>query len=104
KPTRTKPRGHDPMGLDLISRFSKGKFHVRGYAGNDKMDHCAHIGLYRDVLKVHVIPRWKSPRGYGSPEKTKPPEPVAKAKPTPAPAKPLPAASVNPNEPVVFHD
>jgi LysM repeat protein len=82
KPTRTKPRGNDPMGLDLISRYSKGKFHVRGYSGNDKMDHCAHIGLYRDVLKVHVMPRWKSPRGYGvaKPEKT----PVAASKAAPA--------------------
>jgi hypothetical protein len=52
------------MGLDLISRFSRGNFHVRGYIGNDKMDHCAHIGLYRDVLKVHIKPRWRSPRGY----------------------------------------
>jgi LysM repeat protein len=83
KPTRTKPRGNDPMGLDLISRYSKGKFHVRGYAGNDKMDHCAHIGLYRDVLKVHVMPRWNSPRGYGvaKPEKPK----VAASKAAPAP-------------------
>jgi hypothetical protein len=52
------------MGLDLISRYSRGNFHVRGYNGNDKMDHCAHIGLYRDVLKVHVKRRWNSPRGY----------------------------------------
>ena len=57
-------RGIGPMGLDLISRYSKGNFHVRGYSGNDKMDHCAHLGLYRDVLKVHIKPRWKSPRGY----------------------------------------
>ncbi len=60
---KTAPRGSDPMGLDLISRYSRGNFHVRGYSGNDKMDHCAHIGLYRDVLKVHVKRRWNSPRG-----------------------------------------
>jgi hypothetical protein len=70
KPSRVKPRGNDPMGLDLISRYSRGKFHVRGYSGNDKMDHCAHIGLYRDVLTVHVRPRWNSPRGYGTRDKT----------------------------------
>jgi murein DD-endopeptidase MepM/ murein hydrolase activator NlpD len=64
KARRTTPRGSDPMGLDLISRYSRGNFHVRGYNGNDKMDHCAHIGLYRDVLKVHVKRRWNSPRGY----------------------------------------
>lgn len=63
KPRRSRPRGTDPMGLDLISRYTRGSFHVRGYTGNDKMDHCAHIGLYRDVLKVHIKPRWRSPRG-----------------------------------------
>ena len=51
------------MGLYLNTRFSKGSFHVRGYDGNDKMDHCAHIGLLRDVLKVHLKPRWRSPKG-----------------------------------------
>ncbi len=50
KPRTSRPRGSDPMGLDLISRYSRGNFHVRGYTGNDKMDHCAHLGLYRDVL------------------------------------------------------
>ncbi|MCC6903524.1 MAG: hypothetical protein IT377_31440 [Polyangiaceae bacterium] len=64
KPKKTKPRGADPMGLDLNARFSKGSFHVRGYNGNDKMDHCAHIGLLRDVLKVHVKSRWDSPKGH----------------------------------------
>ena len=64
KPKKTKPRGADPMGLDLNARFSKGSFHVRGYNGNDKMDHCAHIGLLRDVLKVHVKSRWASPKGH----------------------------------------
>ncbi len=62
-----KPRtvhGSGPAGMDLISRYSKGNFHVRGYSGNDKMDHCAQIVLYRDVLKVHVKPRW-SARGRG---------------------------------------
>lgn len=61
RPRATKGRG--PMGLDLIARFTKGAFHVRGYSGNDKLDHCAHLGLFRDVLKVHVKPRWNSPRG-----------------------------------------
>ncbi|MCC6217013.1 MAG: LysM peptidoglycan-binding domain-containing protein [Polyangiaceae bacterium] len=58
-------RGAGPMGMDQITRYSRGSFHVRGYAGNDKMDHCAHIGLFRDVLKHHLKPRWKSPRGRG---------------------------------------
>ena len=63
KPQKTRPRSSDPMGLDLVARYSRGDFHVRGYSGNDKMDHCAHIGLLHDVLKVHVKPRWNSPRG-----------------------------------------
>lgn len=64
RPQSARPRASDPMGLELISRFSKGNFHVRGFAGNDKMDHCAHLGFYRDVLSVYIKPRWNSPRGY----------------------------------------
>jgi hypothetical protein len=57
--------GTGPLGMDMITRFSKGNFFVRGFSGNDKMDHCAQIGEFRDVLKVHVKPRWNSPRGRG---------------------------------------
>jgi hypothetical protein len=59
QPSKARARPSDPMGLELISRYSKGGFHVRGFSGNDKLDHCAHIGLYRDVLGVYVKPRWK---------------------------------------------
>jgi hypothetical protein len=107
KPTRTKPRGNDPMGLDLISRYSRGKFHVRGYAGNDKMDHCAHIGLYRDVLAVHVKPRWNSPRGYGTREKTEKTDKSKVAKAPAAPASKPAAAPASAGQSVVqatFHD
>ena len=55
--------GAGPMGMTMITRYSKGNFHVRGFSGNDKMDHCAQIGEYRDVLRVHVRPRWNSPHG-----------------------------------------
>jgi hypothetical protein len=58
-----KQRGRGPMGLEMIDRWSRGYFHMRGYVGNDKMDHCAHIGLLRDVLRTHVKKRWKSPKG-----------------------------------------
>lgn len=58
RPRAARPRGADPWGLELISRYNRGSFHVRGFRGNDKMDHCAHIGLYRDVLRVHVRRRW----------------------------------------------
>jgi hypothetical protein len=71
RPHRTHARAGDPMGLKLISRYDKGDFHVRGYSGNDKMDHCAQIGLYRDVLKIHIRPRWHSPRGRKGRSRTK---------------------------------
>jgi hypothetical protein len=58
--------GKGPLGLDLIARFSRGNFHMRGFSGNDKLDHCAHLGLFRDVLAVHIKPRWNSPRGRAS--------------------------------------
>jgi hypothetical protein len=61
-PTKSQARAADPMGLELISRYSRGGFHVRGFSGNDTLDHCAQIGLYRDVLKVHIQPRWRSRR------------------------------------------
>ncbi len=66
KPRSVRPRGNDPMGLELIAKYDRGNFHVRGYRGNDKMDHCAHIGLFKDVLKVHVKRRWNSPKGYAA--------------------------------------
>ncbi len=66
RPSAARPRSGDPWGLELISRFDRGDFHVRGFRGNDQMDHCAHIGLFKDVLKVYVVPRWASPRGYGT--------------------------------------
>jgi hypothetical protein len=52
-----------PMGLEMISGYDFGGFHERGYAGNDKMDHCAHIGLYEDVLRRYVKPLWRTPKG-----------------------------------------
>jgi hypothetical protein len=64
RPSKVNARSSDPWGLELISRYSAGNFHVRGYRGNDKMDHCAHIGLFRDVLRVHVKKRWASPKGF----------------------------------------
>ena len=56
------PRGR-PDGLlaGLIARYDRGDFHVRGYTGDDKPDHCAHIGLIANVIKTHLQPRWKTP-------------------------------------------
>lgn len=57
-----KAKRADVLGLDMIRRFDKGDFHVRGYTGDDKPDHCAHIGLMADIIRVHLEPRWKTPR------------------------------------------
>ncbi|MBK9264018.1 MAG: hypothetical protein IPM54_29975 [Polyangiaceae bacterium] len=57
-----KAKRADVLGLDLIRRYDKGDFHVRGYTGDDKPDHCAHIGLMADIMRVHLEPRWKTPR------------------------------------------
>jgi hypothetical protein len=58
-----KSNRQDVLGLDMIERFDKGNFHMRGYTGDDKPDHCAHIGLLADVVRSHLEPRWKSPKG-----------------------------------------
>jgi hypothetical protein len=63
RPHAAKARASDPMGLELVSRYDAGGFHVRGYAGNAELDHCAQVGLYGDILKVHLAPRWNPPRG-----------------------------------------
>jgi hypothetical protein len=57
-----KAKRADVLGLDLIRRYDKGDFHVRGYTGDDKPDHCAHIGLMADIVRVHLEPRWKTPK------------------------------------------
>jgi len=58
-----KSRRSDVLGLTMFERYDRRGYHVRGYKGNDKPDHCAHLGLMKDVLKVHINPRWRSPRG-----------------------------------------
>ena len=58
-----KANRQDVLGLDMIDRFDKGNFHMRGYTGDDKPDHCAHIGLMTDIVRSHLEPRWKSPKG-----------------------------------------
>lgn len=53
----------DVLGLDMVQRYDRGGFHVRGYTGEDKPDHCAHIGLMADIVRVHLQKRWKTPKG-----------------------------------------
>lgn len=71
KPKAARPRGSDPMGLALNRKWDAGGFHVRGYDGNDKMDHCAHFGVMKDALRAHVKPRFNSPKGQ-APKKESP--------------------------------
>ncbi|EYF01659.1 hypothetical protein [Chondromyces apiculatus] len=58
-----KSKREDVLGLDMIQRFDRNDLHVRGYTGDDKPDHCAHIGLMADIVRVHLQPRWKTPKG-----------------------------------------
>jgi hypothetical protein len=54
-------RRDDRFGLELIEYFSRGDFHVRGYAGNDKADHCAQVTLLRDAYAA-IGRRWSQGR------------------------------------------
>ncbi len=51
--------GEQRFGQKLVEYFSRGELHVRGYAGNDKADHCAQIALLRDVLRG-LAQRWQT--------------------------------------------
>jgi hypothetical protein len=50
-------RRQDAFGLELVELFSRGDLHIRGYAGNDKADHCAQLALLRDVYRT-LGERW----------------------------------------------
>ena len=47
----------DPLGLELHEMFSVGSFHARGYAGNGKLDHCAHFGVVPSLMRA-LAKRW----------------------------------------------
>lgn len=53
-------RRRDALGLELVEYFTSGNLHVRGYAGNDKPDHCAQLGVLRDVYAA-LGRRWNTP-------------------------------------------
>jgi hypothetical protein len=50
-------RRADRFGLELVEYFEQGDLYVRGYAGNDKADHCAQLALLRDVYAA-LGKRW----------------------------------------------
>jgi hypothetical protein len=52
-------RREDRFGLELVEFFNEGDFQVRGYAGNDKADHCAQLAVLRDAFAALGI-RWKA--------------------------------------------
>lgn len=54
-------RRKDALGLELVEYFTRSDFHVRGYAGNDQADHCAQLGVLRDVYGA-LGRRWSPPR------------------------------------------
>jgi hypothetical protein len=58
EPEERSARSKDPMGLKLIRGYDNSNFHVEGYTGNGKLDHCAQLGVYREVLRNHVADRW----------------------------------------------
>jgi hypothetical protein len=53
-------RRQDSFGLELVELFSRSELHIRGYAGNDKADHCAQLALLRDVYRT-LGERWAKP-------------------------------------------
>jgi hypothetical protein len=59
-------RREDVWGLELVEYFSRGDFHVRGYAGNDKPDHCAQLALLRDAFAA-LGRRWSGTSTPASP-------------------------------------
>jgi hypothetical protein len=50
-------RREDPHGMQLIEMFDQKGFHMRGYAGGGKLDHCAALLLYPDVVRA-LAKRW----------------------------------------------
>lgn len=66
RPQSASVTASDPMGLDRYTTFTRGNFHVRGFTGSGASDHCAHLGLMRDVLTVHLKPFWQKTRAAAS--------------------------------------
>lgn len=52
-------RRDDRFGLELIEFYQKGEFQVRGYAGNDRADHCAQLAVLRDAFSA-LGKRWNA--------------------------------------------
>jgi len=57
----------DVLGLQMFEKYDKGNYRARGYRGDDKPDHCAHIGLMKVVVGTLLNKRWSPPLGRARP-------------------------------------
>lgn len=46
------------LGLKEISRYSRGSLHIRGFEGNEAIDHCAHFGMLGYSARQFLASRW----------------------------------------------
>jgi hypothetical protein len=58
---RIEAQGTSRLGARLVSRFDRLGMHVRGYAGGDKIAHCAHVDLLAEAVRDYLEPAWGTP-------------------------------------------
>lgn len=59
-----KSAGYDGLRLSRYEQAKIGKFLMRGYLGDGKLDHCAEVGVMTGVVAA-IEKRWKTPVGIG---------------------------------------
>jgi hypothetical protein len=55
----SKPRRGSAGGMQLLEQFDRRGYHVRGYQGGTKADHCDHLSVMRFVVKNYLWKRWQ---------------------------------------------
>ena len=58
---RDAAEGTSRLGAKLLSRFDREGVHVRGYAGEDKAAHCAHVDMLAEAVRDYLEPAWGTP-------------------------------------------
>ncbi|MEN9578633.1 MAG: hypothetical protein RJA70_1642 [Pseudomonadota bacterium] len=58
KPEVSKHQEAYRLGLNEISRYSTGSFHVRGFSGNEALDHCAQFEMLGYAAREFLASRW----------------------------------------------
>jgi hypothetical protein len=58
---RSDASGKSPLGAALTSSFDRQGMHVRGYAGGDKIAHCAHVEMLAEAVRDYLEPAWGTP-------------------------------------------